>query len=173
MNIGIYMGTFDPPHIGHLHVIADVLNSKKVDFVVVVPTVQNPWKINSTEFEHRYHMLCLATDDNYDCIVSDIECTLKAPYFSYKTLEALKRKFDDLDAGNLYLIVGNDIDISLWRKGDWILNNFGIITYDREVINISSSQIREMIKENKILTPYLTQSVLEYINNNNLYKINN
>lgn len=173
MNIGIFLGSFDPPHIGHLHVIADVLNSKKVDFVVVVPTVQNPWKINPTEFEHRYHMLCLATDNNDDCIVSDVELTLIAPYFSYKTLEELKRKFNELDAGNLYLIVGNDIDISLWRHGDWILNNFGIITYDREVINISSSQIREMIKENKILTPYLTQSVLEYINNNNLYKINN
>lgn len=168
------MGTFDPPHNGHLHVISDLINNNRMDMVIVVPTIQNPTKEKSVEFSYRYHMLCRMTDFIPDCIVSNIETKLNPPYYSYKTLESLKQKITELDINaELYLIIGDDIDITTWKNSEWILNNFLIFKYSRDTINISSTFVRELLKNNAIVEPYIPKTVIDYINKNNLYKLKN
>ena len=153
MKIGVLLGSFDPPHMGHLHMANTILNKELVDKIMFVPTVQNPWKENSTDFKIRCFMIQMALNDMDNCYLSTVESRISEPYYSYKTLELLQQEYPD---DELYLIVGSDLDIKNWNKGQWIIDNFKIITIARNVLtgsediseiwNISSTEIRELVK---------------------------
>lgn len=181
MKIGILLGSFDPIHMGHLHMAVSALNADLVDKVVFVPTKQNPWKNNSTNFYQRCNMVQLALLDLENCEVSSIEDNIKRPYYSYKTLELLKEKyFKD----ELHLIVGVDTAKSIknWQNGNWILTNFKLIVITRpgyentgivdipKSLDISSTEIRKLVKNKKQIYPLVPKIVNDYIKSNNLYK---
>lgn len=179
MKIGLFLGSFDPPHIGHLYVATACVNNNLVDRVIFVPTVQNPDKKDSTDFEHRFAMLSAMTDNHKEFYVSDIETLLTAPYYSYKTIKAIKELYPN---DELFLIVGDDIDVNTWKNGQEILDNVNIIIFERFGITkmdydyyihpsfpISSTEVRNLIKQNKIISPYVTDLVNKYINIHNLY----
>lgn len=181
MKVGFLLGSFDPIHMGHLYMASSALNAGLVDEVVFVPSVQNPWKENSTDFRNRCFMIQLAIDDMEHCSLSSIDYRNTEPYYSVNTLKMLKEEYPE-DA--LYVIVGVDIinDIKNWHEGQWILDNFKLITIAREgyldagipdirkTLNVSSTEIRELAKEKKQIYPLVPKVISQYIKRFNLYK---
>lgn len=179
MKLGILMGSFDPIHAGHLYMATNAINEGYVDKVIFVPTMQNPWKENSTDWFTRCNMITSSLKDVNNCSISFIEAELKEPYYSSNTLKAIQKEYPN---DELYLIVGADTSLNIiyWNEGEWILNNFKLITVARQdytancdikqSINVSSTQIRELAKQDKILFPLVTKEVEYIINTNNLYK---
>lgn len=181
MKVGILLGSFNPIHMGHLHMASSALNAGLVDEVVFVPSVQNPWKENSTDFRNRCFMIQLAIDDMEHCSLSSIDYRNTEPYYSVNTLKMLKEEYPEDD---LYVIVGVDIvnDIKNWHEGQWILDNFKLITIAREgyldagvpdirkTLNVSSTEIRELAREKKQIYPLVPKVISQYIKRFNLYK---
>ena len=181
MKVGFLLGSFDPIHMGHLYMASSVLNVGLVDKVVFVPSVQNPWKENSTDFRNRCFMIQLAIDDMEHCSLSSIDYRNTEPYYSVNTLKMLKEEYPEDD---LYVIVGVDIvnDIKNWHEGQWILDNFKLITISREgyldagipdirkTLNVSSTEIRELAREKKQIYPLVPKVISQYIKRFNLYK---
>lgn len=181
MKVGFLLGSFDPIHMGHLYMASSALNAGLVDEVVFVPSVQNPWKENSTDFRNRCFMIQLAIDDMEHCSLSSIDYRNTEPYYSVNTLKMLKEEYPEDD---LYVIVGVDIvnDIKNWHEGQWILDNFKLITISREgyldagipdirkTLNVSSTEIRELAREKKQIYPLVPKVISQYIKRFNLYK---
>lgn len=177
--VAFLLGSFDPIHIGHLHMATSILNKGLVNEIIFVPEYKNPEKPKSTEFEHRCMMVQLAIEGIENCKMSAIEYTTTSPHYSYNTLKLLKSEYSNDD---LYLIVGADLASSIryWHEGGWILENFNIITVDREgydieadiskTLDISSSEIRELVKNNKQIYPLVPKVINQYIKQFNLYK---
>ena len=173
--IGIFPGSFDPFHIGHLAVAATAYNNG-LDKIFVLPAWQNPWKEKSTDYWARLTMCELMTQD-YDFIeVSHLEGLMRNEY----TYQALQRIKETRFLGDdLYIVAGGDTinKIREWRKGDWIINNFKIMGVGRpgseyvdgNGIGISSTEIRDMIKKSLVPMPYVDTKTFEYIKNNKLY----
>ena len=182
MKVGILLGSFNPIHMGHLHMAASALNAELVDEVVFVPSVQNPWKKTySADFRNRCFMISLAIDDMENCSLSSIDYRNTEPYYSANTLKMLKEEYPE---DELLLIVGVDtvLQIRNWTDGDWILENFGIITVARngyygpgvvnipKTLDVSSTEIRELVKEKKQIYPLVPKVIAQYIKRYNLYK---
>lgn len=177
--IGILLGSFDPPHIGHINMATQALNKELVDHVVFVPTKQNPWKENSTDWTTRCDMVISSIKDIFKCSISFVESYLQEPYYTSNTLRALQKVYSDCE---LYLIVGADTSLNIiyWHEGEWILNNFKFITVSRsnyitdcdieQTIDVSSTMIRELAQQEKILFPLVTKDVEQLIKLNKLYK---
>ena len=96
MRVGFLLGSFDPIHMGHLHMAASVLNCELVDEVVFVPSVQNPWKTDSTDFRNRCFMIQLAIDDMEHCSLSSIDYRNNEPYYSVNTLKMLQEEYPEV-----------------------------------------------------------------------------
>ena len=182
MKVGILLGSFNPIHMGHLHMAASVLNAGLVDDVVFVPSVQNPWKEKySVDFRNRCFMISLAIDDMEHCSLSSIDYRNSEPYYSSNTLKMLKEEYPD---DELFLIVGADsaTEIGDWNEGDWILQNFGLIIVARngyedtaivdipKTLDVSSTEIRELAKDKKQIYPLVPKVIAQYIKRFNLYK---
>jgi nicotinate-nucleotide adenylyltransferase len=181
--VGVLLGSFDPIHMGHLYMAASALNDNLVDRVIFVPSVQNPWKENSTDFRHRCFMVQLAIDELDHCYLSSIDFRTSEPHYSVNTLMLLKEEYPD---DELYLIIGADVvdEIKNWKDGEWILENFKLIAVNRHgyefktavdgyisnTLEISSTVIRYLAKEGKQLYPLVPKVVNQYIKRYNLYK---
>lgn len=181
MRIGLLLGSFDPIHNGHVKMAESALNKGLVDKVFFVPTAQNPWKAESTKFIIRCAMIQRAIATNVNFYMSPIELELEAPYFTYKTLQLLKEQYPE---GEFKLIVGADVADSIkdWEHGDWILQNFSLITVQRpgynfqvnvdieDSIDVSSTEIRNLIKEGLSIEHLVHPGVKEIIEGAKLYK---
>lgn len=181
MKVGILLGSFNPIHMGHLHMAASALNAELVDEVVFVPSVQNPWKEKySVDFRNRCFMISLAIDDMEHCSLSSIDYRNSEPYYSSNTLKMLKEDYPD---DELYLIVGEDTvhSIEEWHEGHWILDNFNLIVIARgldcyphidipKTLEVSSTEIRELAKDKKQIYPLVPKVIAQYIKRFNLYK---
>jgi nicotinate-nucleotide adenylyltransferase len=191
MKIGLYFGTFNPIHVGHLIIANHLSEFTDLEEVWMVVTPHNPHKNKSTLLEdhHRLQMVFLATED-YDKIKpSDIEFKLPQPNYTVNTLAHLKDKFPNHEFS---LIMGEDNLKSLhkWKNYEYILEHHDIYVYPRvaekseevvikspkihfvtaPVIEISSTFIRNSIREKKNAKPMLTEKVFEYITHNLFYK---
>ena len=181
MRIGILLGSFDPIHMGHLHMAVSALNADLVDKVVFVPSVQNPWKAKSSGFKNRCLMVQLAIDDMERCSISTADKRTEAPHYSCNTLQILK---DEYPEDELCLIVGVDTAVSIknWQSGDWILDNFRLITVARpgcdstgivdipKALDISSTEIRELVKAKKQIYPLVPRIISQCIKRLGLYE---
>ena len=193
MKIGIFGGSFNPPHKMHLNIVEELLNEKVLDKVIIVPTgLHYSYKNNLVSNEHRYNMLKLMTKHNDKIEISDFEFKDEEIH-SYDTLEYYK---DIYKNDTIYFVCGLDniSYVDKWYKGEYLLNNykFLVITRDTNKLdeillkyekykdniiitniksnNISSSYIRDELKEkNYNLNDYLDQKVIDYIKENNLY----
>ena len=191
MQIGLYFGTFNPVHIGHLIIANHLVEYSNLDEVWMVVTPHNPFKTKSTLLDdyHRLQMVFLATE-SYDKIKpSDIEFKLPQPNYTVNTLAHLKDKYPQ---HQFSLIMGEDNLKSLhkWKNYEYLLENHPIYVYprvssseetavvsgaqihkiDAPVIEISSTFIRQSIKEGKNTKPLLSEQVFEYISHNLFYK---
>lgn len=192
MKIGLYFGTFNPIHIGHLIIANHMAEYSGLDQVWMVVTPHNPHKKKSTLLEdhHRLHMVRLATDFFEKIESSDIEFKLPQPNYTEHTLAYLKEKFPK---NEFSLIMGEDNLSSLhkWKNYETILEHHKIYVYprlissetkstfqnhpnvfriDAPILELSSTFIRESIKNGKNVIPMLPNKVWEYIDHNLFYK---
>ena len=168
MKIALYLGSFNPFHNGHLEVIKTALNDFKMDKVVIVPTMQNPWKEEKVlDINKRCQIIfqsCSEVWDNYE--MSTIEKYLTPPYYSYATLHALKNKYCN---DEIFVLCGEDTvkDIPNWMNGETIIQDYNFLIVDRPRNSISSSSIREMLRtRNKMSAYYSDEKLARYVSPN-------
>lgn len=192
MKIGLYFGTFNPIHIGHLIIANHMAEYSDLDQIWMVVTPHNPLKKKSTLLDdyHRLHMVHLATKDFPKIKPSDIEFKLLQPNYTVNTLAHLKEKYPNY---KFSLIMGEDNLKSLhkWKNYEFILAHHDIYIYprlssdeenlefknhpkihilDAPIVEISSTFIRENIKNGKNVQPLLPNEVWKYIDHNIFYK---
>ncbi|MGK4566699.1 nicotinate (nicotinamide) nucleotide adenylyltransferase [Flavobacterium sp. 3HN19-14] len=192
MKVGLYFGTFNPVHVGHMIIANHIAEFSDLDKIWMVVTPHNPLKQKSTLLDdrHRLQMVFLATEDYTKIQPSDIEFNLPQPNYTINTLIHLKEKYPQHEFA---LIMGEDNLNSFrkWKNYDVILNDYDIYVYprigtsevdaefanhpkihkvDAPVIEISSTHIRESIRNKKNYMPLLPQKVWEYIDHNNFYR---
>lgn len=192
MKIGLYFGTFNPIHIGHLIIANHMAEHSDLDQIWMVVTPHNPHKQKSSLLDdyHRLHMVHLATEDYPKIKPSDIEFKLPQPNYTVNTLAHLQEKFPN---NEFCLIMGEDNLNSLhkWKNYEVILQNHDIYVYPRAasgeidaqfvnhqkihhvgapILELSSTFIREGIKNGKNIQPMLPHKVWEYVEHNLFYK---
>lgn len=141
MEIAVYPGSFDPPHLGHTMVASYVAQWGGVDAVWLMPSGINPLKIDSgprASDDDRLAMCRLAADGIKGVEVSPFELSLPRPSFTYATLCALRDAYPDR---HFRLIVGSDnwLLFDRWRDTERIISEFGVIIYPRPGFDLSSS----------------------------------
>nr|BFF39003.1 nicotinate (nicotinamide) nucleotide adenylyltransferase [Tenacibaculum mesophilum] len=191
-NIGLYFGTFNPIHIGHLIIANHMVEYSDLDEIWMVVTPHNPFKKKSSLLDnhHRLDMVYLATEEYEKIQPSDIEFRLPQPNYTINTLAHISEKHPSY---NFSLIMGEDNLKSLhkWKNYEAILEDYNIYVYPRisegivesqfknhkkihrveaPIIEISSTMIRKAIKEEKNCKPLLSQKVWKYIDEMNFYK---
>ena len=191
-NIGLYFGTFNPIHIGHLIIANHMVENSDLDEIWMVVTPHNPFKKKSSLLDnhHRLDMVYLATEDYEKIIPSDVEFRLPQPNYTVFTLATLSEKHPTY---NFNLIMGEDNLKSLhkWKNYEAILEDYQVYVYPRisegkvetqfdshpkihrvnaPIIEISSTMIRNGIKEEKNMKPLLSNKVWKYIDDMNFYK---
>jgi nicotinate-nucleotide adenylyltransferase len=189
--IGILGGTFNPIHIGHLFMAEAVKEELHLDKVIFLPCFIPPHKLNNqiiAKPTDRLKMLKLATANNKDFIVSDIELKRKGISYTKESLILLKDMYKGYE---LYFIIGSDTlaELDTWKDIEEVLSmcQFVVVKRPRFIqkkcdkfqdkvkllditgLNISASQIRQRIKENKSVKYLIPQAVEDYINKHNLY----
>lgn len=198
MKIGILGGTFNPIHIGHLILAERAFDEFELDKVLIIPTGISYLKMNDNvpEGNIRMEMTQISIEDNRHFVVSDIEVKRPGNSYTYETLEQLKSENPE---NEYYLIVGADslFAMETWLKPDIIFKNAVILAAVRNnegtkeiqkkadslkerfgadvrilkspLIDISSTEIRERVKNGKSIKYLVKDSVAEYIRNNSLY----
>ncbi|WP_200974337.1 nicotinate (nicotinamide) nucleotide adenylyltransferase [Echinicola sp. 20G] len=181
MKVGLFFGSFNPIHIGHL-IIANVMqDSTDLDEVWFVVSPQNPFKQRKAllhEFD-RLRMVELAIEGNYHFRAMDVEFHMPKPSYTVDTLTYLKDKHPQHD---FKLIIGGDnlTHFHKWKNSDQILEQYGLYVYPRPgesvdydhpnvkhveapLIDISATFIRKSIEEGKSVTYLLPPLVEDYI----------
>jgi nicotinate-nucleotide adenylyltransferase len=189
MNIGLYFGSFNPIHIGHLIIANHILNETPIEKTWFVVSPQNPLKESRSllnEFD-RLHLVRLATQDDNRIKCSDIEFNLPRPSYTTNTLAFLSEKYPE---HKFAIIMGSDSyqNLAKWKNYETIISNYPIYVYKREgseiiksfekepiilnapIIQISASLIRENIKSGKSIRYLVPEIVREEIVSRKFYR---
>jgi nicotinate-nucleotide adenylyltransferase len=192
MNIGLYFGTFNPIHVGHLIIANHLAEHSDLEQIWMVVTPHNPLKQKNTLLDdyQRLHLVRLATEEYPKIKPSDIEFKLPQPNYTVNTLAHLMEKYPQHEFS---LIMGEDNLKSFhkWKNYEYILQHHDIYIYPRisqeaenlefknhprihlieaPIVEISSTFIRDGIKSKKNIRPLLPHSVWEYVDHNNFYR---
>jgi nicotinate-nucleotide adenylyltransferase len=189
MHIGLYFGSFNPIHIGHLIVANHIVENTEIDKVWFVVSPHNPLKDASTLLKEydRLHLVELAIKDNFKFRASNVEFHLPKPSYTIDTLTYLVEKFP---LEKFSIIIGSDSyqNIHRWKNYEQLVANYSfiiykrpgfevkethgadIITMDAPLLEISSTYIRQQIKEKKSVRYLLPELVHDYIEENRYYK---
>ena len=188
--VGIFGGTFDPIHTGHLITAQAVRELRGLDKIIFIPAFISPHKteIPTLSPEHRFAMVKLAIKNIPYFDFSDLEINTATISYTIETLRVLKEKYNKIE-----LIIGYDniLKFSSWKEPDEILKLAKIIVLNRKLtqepidkdrfynsalfvdtptIEISSSEIRERVSKNLPLNFLVPEEVQKYIYHFNLYK---
>ena len=196
--IGIYGGTFNPPHTGHIQAAVQAISALELTKLLVISDRIAPHKImpgNSASPEQRLAMLRIALGDCAQVEVSDIELNREGVSYTYETILQLKEMYPDAE---LVLLMGTDMFLTFhtWRNPQIILENAALGVFYRgekgekaaiearkaemegqgakvtlvenDVINISSTQLRRLLAF-RCAADFLPEGVLDYIRENRLY----
>lgn len=189
MKIGLFFGSFNPVHIGHL-VIANVMaENSDLDKVWFVVSPHNPFKSSKSlihEFD-RYEMVRLAIHDNHNLEVTDVEFQLPRPSYTIDTLTFLQEKYPEHE---FKLIIGEDNlgQFTKWKNYENILQFYGLYVYPRPdcktssllespavklveapLLDISATYIRNTIRLGQSVRYLIPQPVEDYIKDKKLY----
>ena len=188
MKIGLFFGSFNPIHNGHLIIANHILNETALEKVWFIISPQNPFKQTSSLLNtyDRLHLVNRAVENDNRIKGSDIEFHLPKPSYTSATLAYLKEKYPGYEFS---IIIGSDSfqNLSKWKNYETIIHNYELIIYKRpgfEIINnigarvlimdaplleISATYIRELVKENKSIKYLVPESIEQEVQNNRFY----
>ena len=192
MKVGLFFGSFNPIHVGHMIIANYMVEFTNLDEVWFVVTPHNPFKKKNTLLSdnHRYQTVMVATDDYLKLRPSRIEFDLPQPNYTIDTLTHLYENYPQHDFS---LIMGEDNLNSFhkWKNYEMILENHSIYVYPRisetrkkskfhghlkvnfvnaPIVEISSTFIRTAIHNDKDIRSFLPSNVWKYIDEMNFYK---
>ena len=189
MTIGLYFGSFNPIHNGHLIIANHIINSTDLDQVWFVVSPQNPFKSSHSLLNeyHRLHMIKSAIDGENKLKANSVEFKMPKPSYTIDTLAYLKEKHPGHDFS---VIMGSDSfkNISKWKNYEVILKNHCLYIYtrpgfdierindanlvllDAPLLQISSTHIRELIRLQKSIRFLVPDVVKEEIERNGYYQ---
>ena len=193
MKIGLYFGSFNPIHNGHLHVARQALQQLQLDWVWLVVSPQNPFKENHelAPHHHRLAMVELACGDEENISASDIEFNMPLPSFTIHTVKELLSKHPEY---SFHLIIGEDnlLVFDRWKDYEELLRLTHLIVYPREsatpqipnalltqadrihflegeLVSVSATEIRKQVKQGSSIIGLTPDSVAHYIQANKLF----
>ncbi len=188
MKIGLYFGSFNPIHVGHLIIANHILNETDIEKVWFVVSPHNPFKseANLLNEYHRLHLVRLATEEDTRIKVSDIEFTLSKPSYTSATLGYLSEKHPEHEFA---IIMGSDSyqNFPKWKNAESIMKHYQVYVYkrpgfdveliagnvillDAPLLQISATHIRESIRKRKSVRYMIPEKVLEEIEKGGYYK---
>jgi nicotinate (nicotinamide) nucleotide adenylyltransferase len=183
----LFGGTFNPLHNGHLAIAKSVLEQGLADEVWLLVTPCNPWKSDQKLLDDRlrYDMVAASVKDMENVFASDYEFNLPKPSYTANTLRHISADYPDRE---FILTIGADnwVKFHNWREADFILKNYPIIVYPRKdypidsvsenvfildcpLMDISSTQIRQMVKDGTPINEFVPASVARTIEDLHLY----
>ena len=191
MKVGLFFGSFNPVHNGHMVIAGYMTEFSDLDQVWFVVSPHNPLKLKSTLLQdyHRMSLVRIAIDDNRKLKATDIEFKLPKPSYTINTLAHLFEKFP---ANQFVLILGSDNleSFKKWKNYQQILEQVELYVYPRRnsdggelnnhprvklidapLMELSSSFIREAIKNKKDVRYMMPEKVWGYIDEMNFYKL--
>jgi nicotinate-nucleotide adenylyltransferase len=192
MKVGLFFGSFNPVHIGHLIIANHLVEYSDLDEVWFVVTPHNPFKEKRSLLadNHRYRMVLEAIEDYPKLKPSKIEWGLPQPNYTVNTLAYLDEKYPGY---HFNLIMGEDnlYSFKKWKNYEVILENYHLYVYprisnkkekpeltnhpaihavDAPIVEISSTFIRKAIPEGKNIRPLLPEKVWKYLDEMNFYR---
>ena len=189
MNIGLYFGSFNPIHVGHLIIANHIAYNSDLKQVWFVVSPQNPIKKSESLLNeyHRLHLIKSAIDGENKLRANSVEFGLPKPSYTVDTLAYLKEKYPN---HRFSIIMGSDSfqNLNKWKNYSVIVNNYPLIIYkrpgfeinnslgaeitilDAPLLNISSTHIRELIKQNKSIRFLVPATVNEEIERGGYYR---
>ena len=197
--IAVFGGAFNPPIKSHLNLAKQIIEKcKEIEKIVFVPVSTKYRKANLASDIHRLNMLNLMCKDESNLEVSDIELSYDRQLYTIETLDLMRKQYGE--KYDIYFIMGTDNlkEINTWREPERLLTEYKILVLARDKddinkiieeknllrkyknsiividdickINLSSTIVRDKIKNNEDVKEYIPEKVLEYIKENNLYK---
>lgn len=189
MKIGLYFGSFNPIHTGHLIIVNHILNDTELEKVWIIVSPQNPFKTSTgllNEYD-RLHLVRVATEDDTRIKASDIEFNLPKPSYTVNTLAYLAEKYPEHEFS---IIMGSDSfqNLSKWKNHEVIVSGYPIYVYkragfeienslnakmkivDAPLLQISATQIRQLIKQGKSIRYMVPPRVMEEIEKGGYYR---
>ena len=192
MRIGVFGGTFDPPHVGHLLVANDAREALELDRLIFVPAGAQPFKVDTPPVasgQDRLEMVRLAVADDADYAVDDAEINRKGLSFTVDTLEQLSERNP---AARLFLLMGEDVlaGFEKWRSPARIRELATLVAVSRgelagsvvdpatsavlrvstRRVDVSSTEIRERRRAGKSIKGFVPESVERFIDVHGLYR---
>lgn len=191
--IGLFGGSFDPVHIGHLITASYVMTERRLEKIVFIPSFLSPFKVMTghSDASHRMNMLRLAIDDFPGFEIDDIELQRMGVSFTIDTINEYHKVYDKVD-----LIIGYDnlTSFDKWKDPESIVEKADLVVLPRKwgqnhepleesrfaryvtyssspVIQISSTMIREKVKRGESIRFLTPPAVEDYIYTNNLFKV--
>ncbi|MCL6266854.1 nicotinate (nicotinamide) nucleotide adenylyltransferase [Flagellimonas myxillae] len=191
--VGLYFGTFNPIHIGHLAIANHMVEFSSLDEVWFVITPQSPFKTKQSLLDdhHRYQMVSEAVQDYPKLKASTIEFDLPQPNYTINTLVHLNEKYGETHQFALIMGEDNLKSFHKWKNYEVILENHSLFVYPRisegavehrfeehpkiqkvkaPIMEISSTFIRNSHKEGKNIRPLLPAPVWRYLDEMNFYR---
>lgn len=192
MKVGLFFGTFNPIHVGHMVIANYMVEYTDIDQLWLIVTPQNPFKQKASLLKDydRLHLVNIAIGDDQRMRSSDIEFNLPKPNYTSDTLVYLREKFPDHEFA---LILGADnlSNFHKWKNYEEILKYHELFVYPRletqqsgelrhhyrvsyveaPIMKISSSFIRKAIKEGRNVNFFMPENVGKYVREMNFYKI--
>ena len=198
--IGIFGGSFDPVHLGHIGLARDAVKLAGLEKVILIPAKLQPFKLDKevTAGEDRLNMLQLASEGDDTLEVSDYEMTKEGVSYTYLTMRAMKEYYGP--ETKLYFITGTDsfLNIDKWKNAEELLTSYSFLVgtrpgykdreleecidrisrdYNTEVkhidniqVDVSSTEIRERIEAGVSAADLIPSEVEEYIREKGLYR---
>ncbi|MGI8950304.1 MAG: nicotinate (nicotinamide) nucleotide adenylyltransferase [Chitinophagaceae bacterium] len=190
MKIGLYFGTFNPIHIGHLIIASFAVNNTDLQQVWLIVSPQNPLKQSEALLNDydRLHYVRLAVEDNSQLRASDVEFNLPKPSYTIDTLTYLDEKYQQ---HQFVLIIGSDSfqNLAKWKNYE-LLSKYNIIVYERPeyrikenltknitvlnapLLNLSATLIRTLLKQGKPVRYLVPENIREELESNLYFKAN-
>lgn len=187
MRLGIFGGSFDPPHVGHLLVSADAVDALQLDRLIFVPASVQPLKAgkDSASARHRLEMVRRLVGDDPRFAVDPIEIDRDGLSYTVETLAAFAERYPE---ANRFFLVGMDVLASFaqWREPDRVLRLATLavmqrtgetgpvpasaIRIDTRRVDVSSTEIRDRVKTGRTIRGFVPEAVAAYIADHRLYR---